>query len=132
MNTIISSNLPKVGDRLMKNMSGAQLKNNTKIEPEPCIVVYVHKNHGYYTVRFLDSGLLESYKLFGIDEIAEFKENYARAFGRKPKGIYVRESGVLYKTIPECAKAIGVSHSALAKHLNGDTSHVKGYHVYQF
>lgn len=132
MDTAISSSLPKVGDRLMRIMSCGQLNNNIKAKPEPCIVVYVHKNHEYYTLRFVESGLLESYKLLGVDEITEFKENYERIFGYAPKGFYVRESGILYKTIAECEKAIGANHGLLVKHLNGGTTHINGYHVYHF
>lgn len=83
-------------------------------------------------MRFVESGLLESYKLLGVDEVAEFKENYVRTFGYDPKGFYVRESGILYKTIAECEKAIGANHGLLVKHLNGDTTHINGYHVYHF
>lgn len=129
MDTAISSSLPKVGDRLMKIMT-APTHGITKPEPEPCIVTYVNKPNSYYTVRFIESGLMESYKVYGIDELEFFKENYRSAFGCDPKGVYVWESGNIYQTIGECAETLGVTYGLLVKHLSGDTAHINGYHVY--
>lgn len=120
---------PKVGDRLVHTMSIPTFGMET-IGPEPCIVVYANKPNNYYTVEFCTTGIRESYKVPRIDEIDIFKGEYERAFGRKPKGYYIWESGAIYPTMKECAKNIGVSTAAISKHIHGHTSNVKGYHIH--
>lgn len=120
--------MPKVGDRLMKVMHSSHIWNED--EPLPCVVTYVNKPKNYYQVTFDDFGVKECYKLVEFDEIEDFKYRYKSMFGKNPEGVYVFESGVLYPSIRECAKDIGVMPSAVIKHLHGLTSHVKGYHIY--
>lgn len=119
---------PKVGDRIMKTMSSSACWKEDK--PEPCIVTYVNKPKKYYQVKFVDSGLTECYKVPNIDVIKQFKDDYYRAFGKRAKGVYVYESGVIYPSISECARAIGVLPCTVSKHVHGETSNVKGYHIY--
>lgn len=124
--------LPKVGDRLMRTMSGANF-GEKRCDPEPCVVVYVSKPKHYYTVQFVGSGIKESFKVPLLDEVKlidAFKADYKRAFGKKPKGVYVCESGALYPSISECARDIGVLPCTVSKHIHGQTTHVKGYHIY--
>lgn len=124
--------LPRVGDRLMRAMTGANFGKGYG-DPEPCVVVYVSKPKHYYTVQFIGSGIKESYKVPLIDDrklVAQFQDDFKRAFGKKPKGVYVYESGALYPSVSECAKAIGVRPCTVSKHIHGQTSHVKGYHIY--
>lgn len=124
--------LPRVGDRLMRAMTGANFGKGYG-DPEPCVVVYVSKPKHYYTVQFIGSGIKESYKVPLIDDrklVAQFQDDFKRAFGKKPKGVYVYESGALYPSISECARAIGVMPCTVSKHIHGQTSHVKGYHIY--
>lgn len=124
--------LPKVGDRLMRTMSGANFGKGYSVL-EPCVVIYVSKPKHYYTVQFVGSGIKESYKAPLLDDstmIMQFQDDFKRAFGKKPKGVYVYESGALYPSISECARAIGVLPCTVSKHIHGQTSHVKGYHIY--
>lgn len=124
--------LPKVGDRLMRTMTGTKLGRYDD-KPEPCVVVYVNKPKNYYTVQFISSGLKESYKAPLLDDnkmLRQFQDDYQRAFGKKPKGVYVYESGALYRSVSDCARDIGVLPCTVSKHIHGQTSHVKGYHIY--
>lgn len=57
--------LPQVGDRMMKMPTyyygfGARY---APTKAKPCVVVYVHPEHLWYTVQFEKSGVRESYKL---------------------------------------------------------------------
>ena len=120
---------PKVGDRLMKFISSSKiLRDNPKLEP--CIVVYVNKEKSYYMVEFVDTNLRECYKVPEVDEIRNFKDDYVRAFGKEPKGVYVYESGILYASISKCASDLGVNKGTISRHIHGELSHVKGYHIY--
>lgn len=124
--------LPKVGDRLMRTMTGTRLSGYDD-KPEPCVVVYVNKPKNYYTVQFIGSGLKESYKAPLLDDnkmLKQFQDDFKRAFDKRPKGVYVCESGALYSSISDCAKAIGVLPCTVSNHIHGRTSHVKGYHIY--
>ena len=124
--------LPKVGDRLMRVMTGANFGKGYA-DPEPCVVIYVSKPKNYYTVQFIGSGIKESYKAPLLDDnkmIRQFQDDFKRAFGKKPKGVYVYESGALYPSISDCARAIGVLPCTVSKHIHGQTSHVKRYHIY--
>lgn len=124
--------LPKVGDRLMRVMTATSL-GVREDKPEPCVVVYVSKPKHYYTVQFVGSGIKESYKAPLLNDakmLKQFQDDFKRAFGKKPKGVYVYESGALYPSVTECAKAIGVLPCTVSKHIHGQTSHVKGYHIY--
>lgn len=123
--------LPKVGDRLMRIMSSSWA--NTKKDdliPEPCIVTYVNKKKKWYQVTFVNSGVKECYMLHDVNEIERFKEDYKKAFGKNAVGVYVYESGAIYSSISECARAIGVLPCTVSKHIHGGSSHVKGYHIY--
>lgn len=121
--------MPKVGDRIMRTMTTTCFRPNDD-KPEPCVVIYVSKPKHYYTVQFVDSGIKESYKVPHIDELKDFQETYARALGKKAVGVYVFESGILYPSISDCAKDLGVRTCTISNHLHGRTRHVKGYHIY--
>ena len=57
--------MPKVGDELMRKPSfyyGFFGRHDLSIE-RPCVVVYVHPKHLWYSVQFKQSGIIESYKL---------------------------------------------------------------------
>lgn len=122
-------NMPKVGDRLMRVMTSTNLLSSED-DAEPCVVVYASEPKRYYTVQFVNSGIKESYKVPNVDEVGAFKKEYKRAFGKSPRGVYVFESGALYDSVSECAKALSVTPSAVSSHLHGRTKHVKGYHIY--
>lgn len=121
-------NLPKLGDKLMRVMSTTKFLNCDDI-PEECVVVYVNEPHHYYTVEFTNSKIRQSYKVPDVDEIRDFMNDYQKAFGTAPKGVYVYESGVLYPSISACARDIGVRPSTVSKYIHGQTTNVKGYHI---
>lgn len=126
----IPMKLPKVGDRLMRVMTASGYGSPAHDTPEPCVVIYVNKRNNHYTVRFVETNLRESYKLPDVDEIGCFKQDYKLAFGRNPTGVYIYESGMLYPSVSECAKALDVRPCTISNHLHGRTRHVKGYHIY--
>lgn len=120
--------MPKVGDRMMRKMS---MHNEWKDDqPLRCVVTYVDKKKHWYQVTFIDSGVKECYKVPEINELENFKKDYQRAFGKKAKGVYVYESGAVYSSISECARAIGVLPCTVSKHIHGGSTNVKGYHIY--
>ena len=121
--------MPKVGERLMRVMTGARVDSMYSKE-EPCIVIFVNKPKKYYTVEFVNTGIKESYKIPFVDEIKAFQEDYKKMFKKNAVGVYVYESGCLYPSIKECAKAIGVKPYVVSDHIHGKTSNVKGYHIY--
>ena len=125
---MINQKMPKIGDHLMKIMHSSSLRMEE--EPLPCVVTYVNKPKNYYQVTFDDFDIKECYKLVEFDEIDDFKRRYKNMFGKKPEGVYVLESGILYPSIGECAKDIGSIPSAIRKHIRGFTNHVRGYHIY--
>lgn len=128
----MSIKLPKIGDLLLQVMTSTLMGRKDDC-PEPCVVVYVNKPKHHFTVQFVDTGIRENYKLPQIntyDIVKEFQINFKKAFGRPAKGIYVYESGALYPTVSDCAEAIGVQPYVIYNHLNGHSSHVKGYHIF--
>ena len=121
--------LPKVGDIFIKSISFTHaFQGDDKLEP--CVVVYVNEKKNYYLVEFIETKLKECYKVPEVDEIADFKRDYRRAFGREARGVYVYESGILYPSISECARDLGVNKGTISRHIHGELSHVKGYHIY--
>lgn len=127
-----SMKLPKIGDRLLQVMTSTLLGSKDGC-PEPCEVVYINKPKRHFTVRFVDTGIKENYKVPQIDTydiVKEFQVDFKKAFGREAKGIYIYESGALYPTVSDCAEAIGVQPHVINNHLNGQSSHVKGYHIF--
>ena len=120
--------MPKVGDRIMRVMTTPNIWKEDG--PKPCVVTYVNKTKNWYQVTFADSGVKECYMVPDIDELEDFKKNYQKLTKKKPKGVYIYESGALYSSITECAKAIGVLPCTVSKHIHGESSNVKGYHIY--
>lgn len=120
--------LPKLGDKLMRVMSTTNFLTCDDI-PEECVVVYVNEPHKYYTVEFTNTKIRQSYKVPDVDEIRDFKNDYQKAYGISPKGVYVYESGVLYPSISACARDIGVSIGTVSRHVHGKSTNVKGYHI---
>lgn len=126
-----SSRVPNVGERLMRTMTVPSF-GVASVGEEPCVVIHADPKKKLYTVQFIDSRIRETYKVQGIDEIEAFKQDYKHFFGKEPRGFYVFESGVLYDSIGDCAKDLGVMQCTIIKHLRGDISHVNGYHIYDF
>lgn len=129
---IIPAKLPKLGDVVLQVMTGTYF-GSKEDKPEPCTVIYVNKPKHHYTVQFANTGIRENYKLPPVNIhniIKQFQDDFERAFGKHAKGIYVYESGALYPNVSDCADAIGVQPYVVDKHLNGQISNVKGYHIF--
>lgn len=62
--------LPEVGEQLMRTMTAPNF-DITDSKPEPCTVVYVNEPHHYYTVRFKETGIQESYGVLLNEKIKE-------------------------------------------------------------
>lgn len=60
----VRAQLPKVGDRLIRQPMYYHgfYSRHDDVKPKPCTVVYVHREHLWYTVQY-DSGIRESYKM---------------------------------------------------------------------
>lgn len=112
----------------MRKMNTYRIWNDNG--PLRCIVTYVNKEKHWYQVTFVDSGVKKCYMVPEVNELENFKKDYQRTFGKKAKGVYVYESGAIYPSISECARAIGVLPCVVSKHIHGGSSHVKGYHIY--
>lgn len=123
--------MPNLGDHLTRTMTVPSFGVASAGE-EDCVVIHTNPMKKCYTVQFVNSGIRETYKIPDVDEIQAFKQDYKRFFGREPRGIYVFESGMLYDTIEDCARDLGVLQCTIVKHFHGDFSHVNGYHIYDF
>lgn len=57
--------MPKVGDELMRKPTCYHgfLGRHDMNTVRPCVVTYVHPEHLWYSVRFKESGIIESYKM---------------------------------------------------------------------
>lgn len=61
----VRATLPRVGDEMMLKPTfyyGFYAQADPKI-CRPCVVTYVHTKNMWFSVRFKDSGIVESYKL---------------------------------------------------------------------
>lgn len=67
--------LPNVGDELMRTPHLTHIMNlGPRPCPRLCVVDYVNTEHMWYRVRFVDTGLVESYgALEGIEKGVRFK-----------------------------------------------------------
>lgn len=123
--------MPNVGDILIRKMHVPSF-GLSEVSAEQCVVTFVnHKKH-YYTVRFLDSGVLESFKVPYLDQVDDFRQAYKKLFGKYPTGICVFEQGVIFATVEECAKHLHVAPMQIRKCLDGTNAHINGYHIYEF
>lgn len=126
-----SFRVPNVGERLMRTMTVPSF-GIASVGEELCVVIHADPKKKLYTVKFVDSGIRETYKVPDVDEVEAFRQDYKRFFGKEPRGIYVFESGMLYDSIEHCAKDLDVLQCTIIKHFNGDIAHANGYHIYDF
>lgn len=61
----VRDTMPCVGDELMRKPTFYYrfYSQRDAIVERPCVVTYVHPEHLWYSVRFTQSGIVESYKL---------------------------------------------------------------------
>ena len=120
--------MPNVGDILVRKMNVPSF--GLDIHEEPCIVTFVNPKNKYYTVKFLDSGIQESFKFPNLDVLEDFRLAYKKLYGKNPVGICVFELGMVFRTIEECASYLSVPSALIIKLLNGDITNINGYHIY--
>lgn len=123
--------MPNVGDIMMRKMHVPSF-GLSEVGAEQCVVIFVNHGKYYYTVRFLDSGILESFKVPHLDQVSDFRQAYKKLFGKYPIGICVFEQGIVFASVEECAEYLNVSPMQIKKCLNGFNTHINGYHIYEF
>lgn len=124
MKTLLTMELPKVGDRLMRVMTEFACEYDTALVPRPCVVVYVNEKHGWYQVEFLDTHLKECYGLPVCDHsIIDF--DMSLCYG---DAVICVETSKAYPSISACARVIGVPRSSIYLQLMGSIENAYGYH----
>lgn len=118
--------MPKVNDRLMRIMTTAADEIDEVLRP--CTVIFVNEPHQFYTVRFDDSGVIESYK---FPDIIDEDDNKDKPISKKSpcRRVCIIELDAFYPSVKACAKALGVAACTVSAHLTGRTRMVKGYHI---
>lgn len=107
--TDVRETMPKIGDHLEKKLS-----NGAK---EDCVVTYVNTAHLWYQVTF-PNGMRMCFKL---PTTKPFRySDYMTNYGFVPKQgkhrkVRVLETGNEYRTVKECARALGVSDTQLRR-----------------
>lgn len=120
----LSMDLPRVGDKLMRVVTEYACEYDSVRIPKACVVTYVNKKHGWYRVKFIESGITECYGLPVCDHsIINFDMR-----GCCGLPVICVETGMAYSTVTECAEDLGVHRTMIQKQLVGECSHVSGYH----
>lgn len=127
----IHKNIPKVGDNRLEVTSTYRQLDYNPI-PERCVVEYINDKHGYYTVKFLDTGVRESYKFIKYDPVSDFRVEYIRTHHKKPIGWYVAERKIFCNTLSEVAVALDIPLGIMKSNLKNDISVINGFHIYRF
>ena len=118
----LTMELPKVGDRLVRVMTATSFGVHATFEPKECVVVYANERHHWYTVKFIDSGIMES---FGVPII-----DHSIARGWKPGTIPVVcvETGMAYSTISQCSRDTNVPKDEISRQISGKCNYRTLYH----
>lgn len=120
--TKMTMTLPNVGDRIDRLMLRGNFAQAEQFPPEPCEVTYVNRAHGWYEVRFLNSGLRECYSLPDFDhDILSNVPGWATP-------IVCVETGYVYPTVSACGKDMGLQHGNIARVVTGECASYRGYH----
>ena len=122
--TMLTMDLPKVGDRLMRLMNKASFDPSLPYNPEPCVVTYVNETHHWYQVKFTNSGIRECYNLPVFDHSILYGITWEA--GTMP--VLCVETGAVYSSLHCCALDLGVTHGEISRQLAGEREHCKGYH----
>lgn len=118
----LSMTLPEVGDRLMRVMTSTTWDLGDTYTPEPCEVIYVNKEHNWFEVLFLDSGIKECYHL------PTFDHSIIRDVTKGSIPVICLETGVVYSTLHQCARDLGLTRGEISRQLSGERGHCGGYH----
>jgi len=86
-------------------------------------------NHGdFFIQRLRDEKPTVVFRMF--DQYARDAETHAKRdipLGRPSYKIRCNETGVIFSSLKDAAKEMGLWRSSLSKHINGQRSHVSGY-----
>lgn len=94
-----------------------------------------HDNNRIDNLRWLPVG--ENSRRFQLEQISEEQRErrrincykmYAKAQEVNGKGIKCKETGVVFPSISECSRQMGISSSNISKVVNGLRESAKGYH----
>lgn len=120
--SLLSMELPKVGDKLKRVMSRNAREGGAKCIAEDCVVTYVNNSHGWYEVTFPTFGIKEAYGLPTFDH-AILEGN-----PRDCIPVICVETGFVYPSIAECSRDMRLDRTGIWKQLDGVASHCGGYH----
>lgn len=122
--SMLTMDLPKIGDHLMRIMTEFACTYDSIYTPKPCTVTYVNEANRWYQVEFDDSGIKECYGLPSFDHSSIRRE----VVGEAGIPIACVETGLVYSNITECAQDMGLSSSAIGRVANGEYDQCGGYH----
>ena len=120
---IITMTLPQVGDKLLRRMTASEDQSGALYQPEHCIVAYVNKEHHWYQVTFINSGIRECY---GVPVFDHCIYSDIRKNGSSP--VVCLETGVVWSSIYEAAKDLGLGADGISRQISGYQSQCNGYH----
>lgn len=120
---VMTSNLPKVGDRLWLIMTASQYDADVMYRADQCIVTYVNLDHNWFQVIFPDIQIKECYKTPRFDH--RILSNLRKACSIP---VLCVETGEIFSSTADCAKYFKMSSSGITRQLNGDYESSNGYH----
>ena len=120
--TKMTMKLPNVGDRINRLMMRGNFAQAEHFISEPCEVTYVNRAHGWYEVRFLNSGLRECYS------IPDFDHDILTNIPGWATPVVCVETGYVYPTISSCGKDLGLCAANIARCATGEYESYRGYH----
>lgn len=94
-----------------------------------------HDNNEVSNLEWLSVG--ENSRRFQLEQISEEQRErrrnhcykmYARAQEVNGKGIKCKETGIIYPSISECSRQMGIGSSSISRAVNGLIESTKGYH----
>lgn len=109
MKTLLTMEIPKVGDRLMRIISNYSREYDTPLMPRPCVVTYVNENHSWYQVEFLDTHIRECYGLPVLDHGAIDFSMVRPSPSNGAVDVICIETAKAYPSITDCAENTGVT-----------------------
>ena len=116
----LRTRLPCVGDLLIKTpITGKQLSICSS-KPRRCKVIYVNTEHCWYLVQF-ETGYREMYKL---PELPVYVSDRAH----KPRRVQCVETGVIYDTLKDAAKATNCNKMSICNACRGAAMTANGFH----
>ena len=122
--TIVTTKLPKVGDRLFRCISDCSCDSQYLYKPLPCRVVYVNIEHNWYKVKFDDIGIEECYGIPVFDHSIFKDANQYRLMAP----VVCVETGYVYPTIKECADDMNLDEGGISSCISGRYDSISGYH----